>query len=116
MAALARERYHVGMNSAVVMAAPLNDVVKTSNPTVGTSAALLLTTQLPGRFLIVILNSSNNRTIYISEASYVAISGAGRGMPIEPGQEKAFSYGEDIILFAIADTSSALTNVVEAAG
>ncbi len=111
-----RERYRVGPGTGVQMLAPLNDTVRTSNPTVGTSAALLLTTNLPGRFLIVILNSSPSRTIFVSEASYVAISGADRGMPIEPRQEKAFAYGEDIILFAISEVSSALTNVVEVSG
>lgn len=99
-----------------MLLAPLNDVTRTSNVTVGLTAALLLTTQLPGRFLIIIENTTNGTSIFISEASYVSDTGADRGKRIRAGEEKAFAYGEDIILFAIADNNPASVNVVEAAG
>ena len=114
---LARETYNVGMNSGVLMSAPLNDTLLVSNPIVGPIAALLLTTNLQGRMFLVIANdSSGNRTIYISDRSYVATSGPDKGKEIPAGQERAFAFGQDIFLFAIADGPGAVTNVLEASG
>lgn len=113
----ARETYKIGMNSGVLMAGPLNDTLRTTNPTVATTAALLLTTNLQGRMFLVIANrSGGGQTIFIAEFSYVAISGVDRGKPIPDGEERAFMYGQDIFLFAIADAAGANTNVMEAAG
>ena len=115
MAGEPREEYRIGGKAGIVLNAPINDTIKTTNPTVGIAAALIVTVPLPGRFFIVIANdSAGAQDIFVSEASYVAISGVDKGKRIPAGQERAFMYGQSIFLFAIASAGGAVVNVLEA--
>ena len=72
------------------------------------TAYLAPTTELRNRTLVYVYNNNASAILYWGDST---VTGAANGMPINPGQEKAFAVGSG--LYLASPTSSATAIIVE---
>ena len=81
--------------------------VLTGCTSVGSTAAQIDLTPLTRRTDIIIRNLDSTLTIYIGPTNAVTVSGTTQGWPVPPDDEVAFSFGEDLVVWAIVSSGTA---------